>query len=234
MTRARLVGDSRLYSIEKLPFGELELRPVEDRILKTGEEVTIGKPFAFYRFPKSEECRYIVPFENDEMRDAPLYLRLEDLDSKVFSSLRLFNATKSIELSHAALEGMRHALTVHNKPDDYRVGAAVLTTKGKIYSAGSYHSDTHSLTLHAEHACLSHAASHGEYGIRIIAIISNDDATDPIYPCGLCKQLLWESHLRTNEDILIVSLRENHNRISVVDMVHITEMMLYPWPLKKE
>lgn len=134
------------------------------------------------------------------------------------------------KLIKAAIEGMKNAYTGTNKPQDFRIGAAVLTKKGNIYSSGQYFSDTYSLTLHAEQAVLAHAAAHGEYDIVGLAVIGNEAAgDDSIYPCHMCKQLLWESHLRSKENTEMLFL---DHKGQVVERRRLLEMITYPWPMK--
>ncbi len=133
------------------------------------------------------------------------------------------------ELICAAKEGRDNAFTGTNKSEDFRIGSAVLTKNGNIYSSGQYFSDTLSLTLHAEQAALVHAAAHGEYEIVAIAVIGNTTAKgdEPIYPCHMCKQLLWESHLRSglNTEILLLNKEGVElERLELLDIIN------YPWP----
>lgn len=135
-------------------------------------------------------------------------------------------------LISAAQEGVRYAYTEHQSQDDFRIGAAVLTDKGNIFSSGQYRSDSGSLTLHAEQCALAHAAAHGEYGIIALAVTWNEKAASKsegksIYPCHMCKQLLWESHLHSglNMEILIVEKGEVLERISLQKFVGD-----YTWP----
>ncbi len=132
-------------------------------------------------------------------------------------------------LIKGSLEGMRNAFTGTNKPEDSRFGAAVLTKKGNIYSSGQYYSDTYSLTLHAEQAVLAHAAAHGEYEIVAIAITGNEASgtDDSIYPCHMCKQLLWESYLRSKVNMEILLLDEKGR---VLERLKLLDVINYPWP----
>lgn len=141
---------------------------------------------------------------------------------------------KQIEqkLIKSALEGMKNAFTGTNKPNDVRFGAAVLTKKGNIYSSGQYYSDGFSLTLHAEQAVLAHAAAHGEYEIVAIAVTSNKEArilnnNKIVYPCHMCKQLLWESYLRSKENTEIMLLNENGK---ILERLKLLKIINYPWP----
>jgi cytidine deaminase len=134
------------------------------------------------------------------------------------------------QLINAAFEGMKNAYTIRNKENDFRVGSAVLTKSGNIYSSGSYYSLTLSLTLHCEQACLAHAAAHGEYEIEAIASVSNDPEHEIMSPCGMCKQLLYESQLRSGVPMTILFI---NNKTKQVDKrMQLDEMIVCPWPEK--
>ena len=106
--------------------------------------------------------------------------------------------------------------------------SAVLTENGNIYSSASYGSDTHSLTVHGEHAALIHAAAHGEGNIVAIAIASREDKNHNEFcnPCHMCKQLLYESSRNSKLPMLIL-LANNYDEVKEVDLA---KMISYPWP----
>jgi cytidine deaminase len=106
--------------------------------------------------------------------------------------------------------------------------AAVLTNQGNIYASAQYFSDTYSLTLHAEQAALAHAAAHGEGEIIAIATTSNEPSGQWSYPCHMCKQLLWESQIRSGLPMLVINFDQNGR----VEELHLDEMMQYPWPTR--
>ncbi len=117
------------------------------------------------------------------------------------------------------------------KDSKYSYAAAVLTDSGNIYSAASYASDTASLTLHGEQSTLAHAAAHGEGTIHAMAVASNEKLEKGEFTarCHMCKQLLWESRLRSGVPMLII-LANNHNETKEV---YIDDLMPLPWPAKK-
>ncbi|MBN1263375.1 MAG: hypothetical protein JW991_03375 [Candidatus Pacebacteria bacterium] len=94
---------------------------------------------------------------------------------------------------------------------------AVLTKKGDIYPGVSYNSDTYTLTMHSEAVALVHAALHGE--TEIIAITGPN--------CHICKQLIYESSLRSGIDTVILIKEEEGIR-----QIPISKLMPYPWPEK--
>jgi cytidine deaminase len=133
--------------------------------------------------------------------------------------------TQLVEAAKAARQN------VYPKNAAYVYSAAVLTDTGAIYSASNYHSDTHSLTLHGEQTALSHAAAHGEGTIQAIAVTSNEalKAGEFTPPCHMCKQLLWESSLRSGSPMLII-LSNNNGEIKELML---DEVMQLPWPPRK-
>ena len=118
-----------------------------------------------------------------------------------------------IQMLTAAKDNLKNTYPIRGK--GYSV--AILTKKGNIYTGASYGSDTYTLTMHSEAVALAHAAQHGE--TDIIAITGPN--------CHLCKQLIYESALRSGNDILIILEEEGH-----IKQIPISELMPYPWPEK--
>lgn len=112
----------------------------------------------------------------------------------------------------------------------FAYSAAVLTKTNDIYSASNYFSETGSLTLHAEQSALAHAAAHGEGEIVAIAVTSTEELKPGgfVPPCHMCKQLLWESRLRSNIPMLII-MANSHDETKEIDL---DELMPFPWPAK--
>lgn len=70
----------------------------------------------------------------------------------------------------------------------YQVGAALLTAKGDIVTAGNIETSTYGLTLCAERVAMFAALSGGHREFQAIAIATKNGGT----PCGACRQVLWE------------------------------------------
>lgn len=73
---------------------------------------------------------------------------------------------------------------------EFRVGAALLSKTGKTYSAGNIENASSGADICAERAALAKALSSGEREFEAIAIVS--DTSDPLAPCGICRQSLIE------------------------------------------
>lgn len=73
---------------------------------------------------------------------------------------------------------------------NFKVGAALLTSKGKVYTGCNVENATYGLTVCAERVALWKAVSEGEREFLQIVVASEGER--PASPCGACRQLLWE------------------------------------------
>jgi len=91
-----------------------------------------------------------------------------------------------LEVARAA---MRNAHAPYSK---FKVGAALLTTKGQIFAGCNVENASYGMTNCAERtAIFSAVASLGpKMEIEAIAIVNNRDA--PCAPCGACRQVIYE------------------------------------------
>jgi cytidine deaminase len=90
-------------------------------------------------------------------------------------------------LLQAALDARRHA---HAPFSGFRVGAAVETADGRIFTGCNIENATYSLTLCAERVALAKALSEGCRRFRRVAVAAATKVLTP--PCGSCRQILWE------------------------------------------
>lgn len=72
----------------------------------------------------------------------------------------------------------------------FRVGAALLTRSGNIYSASNVESASSGAAICAERAAIAKAVSEGERDFEALAVVA--DAEEPVAPCGICRQNLIE------------------------------------------
>lgn len=93
------------------------------------------------------------------------------------------------QLIAAARAAREHAHAPFSK---FRVGAAVRTKSGRIFSGCNIESASYGLTLCAERVAIFKALSEGErpHDFDAIAIVTDTDALTP--PCGACRQIIWE------------------------------------------
>jgi len=73
---------------------------------------------------------------------------------------------------------------------NFKVGAALLASNGKVYTGCNIENASYGLTVCAERVALWKAISEGERAFTRIAVASQSEPPAP--PCGACRQLLWE------------------------------------------
>jgi cytidine deaminase len=73
-----------------------------------------------------------------------------------------------------------------------KVGAAVLTEKGQVFSAGNIENASYGLTLCAERAAIAVAVAAEGPGMRIRALAVVSDQSGLFAPCGACRQVIYE------------------------------------------
>jgi cytidine deaminase len=78
----------------------------------------------------------------------------------------------------------------HAPYSNFRVGAALRSTSGRIFGGCNVENATYGLTICAERVAIFKAISEGERGFSAIAVVTDTEAPTP--PCGACRQLIWE------------------------------------------
>ncbi len=91
------------------------------------------------------------------------------------------------ELVAKAVSAMNNAYVKYSK---FKVGAALLTKSGKIYTGCNIENSSYSATICAERVAFAKAVSQGEKDFEAIAIANS--SSDFAYPCGICRQFMSE------------------------------------------
>ena len=73
---------------------------------------------------------------------------------------------------------------------NFKVGAAVRTKNGKVYTGCNVESASYGLTVCAERVAVWKAVSEGEKEFTEIAVVADTEELTP--PCGVCRQTIWE------------------------------------------
>lgn len=73
---------------------------------------------------------------------------------------------------------------------NFAVGVALRAADGTIHTGANVENASYNLGLCAERVALYHALTHGADGFTHVVIATDTDA--PTYPCGACRQALWE------------------------------------------
>jgi cytidine deaminase len=90
------------------------------------------------------------------------------------------------KLIAAAKAAQRNAHAPYSK---FRVGAALLTKSGKVYTGVNVENASYGLTNCAERVAVGKAVSEGHRQFQAIAVVAPSSA---LSPCGACRQVLAE------------------------------------------
>ena len=91
------------------------------------------------------------------------------------------------ELIKTAQEAMEKAYAPYS---GFKVGAAILTTDGKVYSGCNVENASYGAMVCAERCAALKAVSEGCTSFSMIVIVSSTGKYT--YPCGVCRQFLSE------------------------------------------
>ena len=108
-------------------------------------------------------------------------------------------------LSKIAIDARENAYVPYSK---FKVGAAVLTADGSIYTGCNIENASYGATNCAERTAIFKAISEGHKKIKAIAIVG--DMSTNTYPCGICRQVIAEF---ATKDIRIILVKNEENYI---------------------
>lgn len=93
---------------------------------------------------------------------------------------------------------------------DFRVGAALLTESGDVYTGVNVENSSFGATICAERTAFVKAVADGHRLFKAIAIASSGGQA---WPCGICRQFMFEFG-----DSLTVITGEDENHLDVRDI----------------
>lgn len=95
------------------------------------------------------------------------------------------------QLMTAALDAAKRAYAPYS---GFRVGAALLTASGRIYTGCNIENASYSLTNCAERTAFFKAVSDGERRFAALALVGLPRGKDAVFcpPCGSCRQVMRE------------------------------------------
>ncbi|MBT1247392.1 MULTISPECIES: cytidine deaminase [unclassified Thermosipho (in: thermotogales)] len=93
----------------------------------------------------------------------------------------------SNKLIALAKDAMRRAYAPYS---NFKVGAALLTKTGKVFTGSNVENASYGLTCCAERIAIFKAVSEGEKEFDTLVVVG--DTEDPISPCGACRQVMAE------------------------------------------
>lgn len=94
-------------------------------------------------------------------------------------------ASRRDELVAAACEVRQHAYAPYSR---YRVGAAILTASGRVYTGVNIENASYGATVCAERVAFFKAVSEGDLPVVAVAVCTENGGS----PCGPCRQVMSE------------------------------------------
>ncbi len=97
-------------------------------------------------------------------------------------------------------EAIAAAEQAHCSYSGFRVGAALLTTDGRVFRGCNIENASYGLTICAERVAIFKAISSGARKFAVMALVVDSDT--PASPCGACRQVMAEF---CDDDFKIIS-----------------------------
>lgn len=101
----------------------------------------------------------------------------------------LVSAGMQAKLLQAAKKAMKNA---HAPYSNFRVGAAILLSNGKIFSGCNVENASYGMTNCAERTAIFSAVAELGPKIEIRAVAVANEQGVPCSPCGACRQVIYE------------------------------------------
>jgi cytidine deaminase len=92
----------------------------------------------------------------------------------------------------------------------FKVGAAILTTDGRIFRGANIENASYGATICAERTAAVKAVSEGSKSFVAVAVVGAEESADLenldlAYPCGICRQVLREFLPPSGELLILVA-----------------------------
>ncbi|WP_448516051.1 cytidine deaminase [Pseudothermotoga sp.] len=118
------------------------------------------------------------------------------------------NETKLIE---KAIEAMNRAYAPYS---NFKVGAALLTKSGRIFTGCNVENASFGLSICAERVAIFSAVAAGEVQFEKLVVVADTDS--PVSPCGACRQVMSEFG---DFEVLLVNTRKEVVRTRVSELL---------------
>ncbi len=118
------------------------------------------------------------------------------------------------KLLHAAREALTRAYARYS---NFRVGAAVLTDQGEMFTGVNVENASYGLTNCAERSAIFTAVQQTKapkLAIRAVAVVTGDDV--PCSPCGACRQVIFEFG---ENAVVIFKGKQGYQEMSIADLL---------------
>ena len=134
-----------------------------------------------YSFLIAHSMLHLMGYDHMKPEEAEI---MEKKQSEILEGLGITRVTDE-ELINEAEKAKEFACVPYSK---FKVGAAILTKSGRIYTGCNIENSSFGATICAERTAAVKAISSGDREFVRIAVVSSSG--DVTYPCGICRQFL--------------------------------------------
>ena len=131
---------------------------------------------------------------------------------------RQVDKEKIQELISAAMAQLERAYAPYSH---FKVGAALLTEEGRIYTGCNIENAAYTPTNCGERTAFFKAVSEGERSFRAICIVGGMDGvpTDYTAPCGVCRQVMMEFCSPEEFEVILARGAEDYQIYKLKDLL---------------
>lgn len=117
-----------------------------------------------------------------------------------------------------AIEQLQYSYTPYSH---FKVGAALLTKDGKLYTGCNIENAAYTPTNCAERTAFFKAVSEGEREFRAICIVGGKDGvlTEYAAPCGVCRQVMMEFCNPETFQIILATGKEQYEIFTLKEIL---------------
>ncbi|MDE7187243.1 MAG: cytidine deaminase [Lachnospiraceae bacterium] len=122
------------------------------------------------------------------------------------------------EMIDLAIEQLKYSYTPYS---GFKVGAALVTKSGKLYTGCNIENAAYTPTNCAERTAFFKAVSEGERAFQAICVVGGKDGilTEYAAPCGVCRQVMMEFCNPETFQIILATSREQYEIFTLKELL---------------
>jgi len=120
-----------------------------------------------------------------------------------------------MDFKELIIEAIKAKETAYAPYSNFKVGSAILTSDGKVYTGCNIENASFGATNCAERTAIFKAVSEGHKSIEAIAVVG--DLNNYTFPCGICRQVINEFAAENIK--IIVAKNENEYLVKTMEEI---------------
>ena len=120
-----------------------------------------------------------------------------------------------MEFKELIIEAIKAKENAYVPYSNFKVGSAILTSDGKVYTGCNIENASFGATNCAERTAIFKAVSEGHKAIEAIAVVG--DLNNYTFPCGICRQVINEFAAENIK--IIVAKNENEYLVKTMEEI---------------